>query len=126
MTSLVELAYETASEPISKGLPSALRGKSAYGVKNLQLGERMQAHQIGRAASQHYATGSSHGWQVAENGRGMRAQSRTGWSGQRGFGKPQQPAASTPASRLRKIKTENQRSMDLGRPDWVKPTSRKS
>jgi hypothetical protein len=35
MTSLVELAYETASEPISKSLPSSLRGQLKSGIKPL-------------------------------------------------------------------------------------------
>lgn len=111
---------------ISKSLPSAVKAALKAGKKPsdmyLQLGERVQAHQLGQVASRHYARNTGHGWQVAQNGARARASSRTGWTGERGFGKPKAPDLSTPSSRLQTIGRYNERARALGYAE--KPTSR--
>ena len=97
MASLSELGE------ISKGLPSIMRAPGAVAPKGLQAGERFRANQMGRAASRHFASGGGQGNRIAGEGRELRMQSRSGSSGERGFGaKPAQwKKAETTADRLR-------------------------
>jgi len=96
---------------VEKGLPSVMRAGNI--PKGLQAGERFKAHQYGRAASRHYAKNTSHGWKVAEEGKIMRAQSRSGASG---YGSPT-PAWKKPetvSERLPRLKAENARAVAWG------------